>query len=138
MNVPEPTNEETLTILKGLAKKYEAQSGQAVLCRTVGRGHSNGCQLDWQEHHKLKYTDEALAACVKFASQYIQDRFLPDKAQLCALRASSCGRMRTIVACTLKLLLADRPSMCWTRPALAFACENPPSSLRRRRKLRTS
>lgn len=32
-----------------------------------------------QEHHKLKYTDEALAACVKFASQYIQDRFLPDK-----------------------------------------------------------
>ena len=33
-----------------------------------------------QEHHKLKYTDEALAACVKFASQYIQDRFLPDKA----------------------------------------------------------
>mmetsp|Transcript_31554 Transcript_31554/g.75269 ORF Transcript_31554/g.75269 Transcript_31554/m.75269 type:complete len:1015 (-) Transcript_31554:73-3117(-) len=55
VNVPEPTNEETLTILKGLAKKYE-------------------------EHHKLKYTDEALAACVKFASQYIQDRFLPDKA----------------------------------------------------------
>lgn len=55
VNVPEPTNEETLTILQGLAKKYE-------------------------EHHKLKYTDEALAACVKFASQYIQDRFLPDKA----------------------------------------------------------
>eukprot|EP00439_Symbiodinium_sp_Y106_P036606 s357_g4.t1 len=55
VNVPEPTNEETLTILKGLAKKYE-------------------------DHHKLKYTDEALAACVKFASQYIQDRFLPDKA----------------------------------------------------------
>ncbi|CAK9023815.1 Chaperone protein ClpC1 [Durusdinium trenchii] len=55
VNVPEPTNEETLTILHGLAKKYE-------------------------EHHKLKYTDEALAACVKFASQYIQDRFLPDKA----------------------------------------------------------
>ncbi|CAE8607253.1 unnamed protein product, partial [Polarella glacialis] len=55
VNVPEPTNEETLTILRGLARKYE-------------------------EHHKLKYTDEALQACVKFASQYIQDRFLPDKA----------------------------------------------------------
>jgi len=55
VTVPEPTNEETLTILHGLARKYE-------------------------EHHKLKYTDEALAACVKFASQYIQDRFLPDKA----------------------------------------------------------
>jgi len=55
VTVPEPTVEETLTILQGLAKKYE-------------------------EHHKLKYTDEALAACVKLASQYIQDRFLPDKA----------------------------------------------------------
>eukprot|EP00929_Paragymnodinium_shiwhaense_P078901 TRINITY_DN4094_c0_g1_i1.p1 TRINITY_DN4094_c0_g1~~TRINITY_DN4094_c0_g1_i1.p1 ORF type:complete len:1058 (+),score=388.31 TRINITY_DN4094_c0_g1_i1:82-3255(+) len=55
VNVPEPTNEETVQILKGLAKKYE-------------------------EHHKLKYTEEALEACVKFASQYIADRFLPDKA----------------------------------------------------------
>jgi len=55
VNVPEPSDEETLEILTGLARKYE-------------------------DHHKLKYTPEALAACVKFASQYIQDRFLPDKA----------------------------------------------------------
>lgn len=55
VNVPEPTNDETIQILRGLARKYE-------------------------EHHKLKYTDEALVACVKFASQYINDRFLPDKA----------------------------------------------------------
>lgn len=55
VTVPEPTVEETVQILRGLAKKYE-------------------------DHHKLKYTDEALQACVKFASQYITDRFLPDKA----------------------------------------------------------
>eukprot|EP00930_Biecheleria_cincta_P102776 TRINITY_DN945_c0_g4_i1.p1 TRINITY_DN945_c0_g4~~TRINITY_DN945_c0_g4_i1.p1 ORF type:complete len:1052 (-),score=297.98 TRINITY_DN945_c0_g4_i1:85-3240(-) len=55
VQVPEPTVEETLQILTGLARKYE-------------------------EHHKLKYSEEALKACVKLASQYIQDRFLPDKA----------------------------------------------------------
>mmetsp|Transcript_72076 Transcript_72076/g.203474 ORF Transcript_72076/g.203474 Transcript_72076/m.203474 type:complete len:1016 (-) Transcript_72076:94-3141(-) len=55
VNVPEPTPEETVQILKGLACKYE-------------------------KHHRLRYTEEALEACVKFASQYITDRFLPDKA----------------------------------------------------------
>merc|ERR1719445_2018730 len=55
VTVPEPTAEETVQILKGLARKYE-------------------------EHHKLRYTPEALESCVKFASQYITDRFLPDKA----------------------------------------------------------
>jgi len=55
VQVPEPTVEETIQILKGLARKYEA-------------------------HHKLRYSEEALEACVKFASQYITDRFLPDKA----------------------------------------------------------
>jgi len=55
VTVPEPTVEETIQILKGLARKYE-------------------------EHHKLRYTPEALESCVKFASQYITDRFLPDKA----------------------------------------------------------
>mmetsp|Transcript_46989 Transcript_46989/g.109529 ORF Transcript_46989/g.109529 Transcript_46989/m.109529 type:complete len:1052 (+) Transcript_46989:80-3235(+) len=55
VTVPEPTIEETVKILKGLARKYEA-------------------------HHRLRYTDESLESCVKFASQYIQDRYLPDKA----------------------------------------------------------
>ncbi len=31
-------------------------------------------------HHKLRYTDEALMAAAKMSSQYISDRFLPDKA----------------------------------------------------------
>jgi len=55
VQVPEPTVEQTITILRGLVRKYEA-------------------------HHKLRYSDEAIVACVKLASQYIQDRFMPDKA----------------------------------------------------------
>jgi ATP-dependent Clp protease ATP-binding subunit ClpC len=55
VNVPEPTQEESVLILEGLASKYE-------------------------RHHQLRYTQEALAAAVKLASQYIADRFLPDKA----------------------------------------------------------
>jgi len=55
VNIPEPTVDETIQILRGLARKYEA-------------------------HHNLKYSEEALVACAKLSSQYIQDRFLPDKA----------------------------------------------------------
>jgi len=53
--VPEPTVDQTVQILRGLARKYES-------------------------HHKLRFTDEALSACVKLSSQYVQNRFLPDKA----------------------------------------------------------
>ena len=53
--VPEPSVEETFQILLGLRERYEA-------------------------HHKLRYTDEALDAAAKYSSQYISDRFLPDKA----------------------------------------------------------
>jgi ATP-dependent Clp protease ATP-binding subunit ClpC len=53
--VEEPTVEETLEILKGVRPRYE-------------------------EHHKLKISDEALASAANLASRYIPDRFLPDKA----------------------------------------------------------
>merc|ERR1719217_1814252 len=55
VHVPEPTELEAEIILRGLAHKYE-------------------------QHHRLIYSDEALSAAVKLASQYISDRFLPDKA----------------------------------------------------------
>jgi ATP-dependent Clp protease ATP-binding subunit ClpC len=55
VQVPEPSVDETYQILQGLRERYEA-------------------------HHKLRYTDEALLAASKFSSQYISDRFLPDKA----------------------------------------------------------
>lgn len=53
--VDPPSVEETIEILKGLREKYE-------------------------KHHRVKYTDEALIACVKLADRYITDRYLPDKA----------------------------------------------------------
>ncbi len=53
--VEEPSTEETLEILRGIKERYE-------------------------EHHKLKISDEALSAATTLASRYIPDRFLPDKA----------------------------------------------------------
>eukprot|EP00913_Durusdinium_trenchii_P028742 g26956.t1 len=55
VTVPEPSEEESVQILKGLAPKYE-------------------------RHHQLQYAPEALEACVKLANQFIADRCLPDKA----------------------------------------------------------
>ena len=53
--VGEPTAEEALAILHGLRDRYEA-------------------------HHKVRITDEALAAAVSLSDRYIADRYLPDKA----------------------------------------------------------
>jgi ATP-dependent Clp protease ATP-binding subunit ClpC len=53
--VGEPSVEETIEILFGLRERYE-------------------------QHHKLKITDEALRAAAKLADRYISDRYLPDKA----------------------------------------------------------
>lgn len=55
ITVEEPTEEETLEILKGLRPYYE-------------------------RHHKVEVQDEALEAAVKMSVRYINDRFLPDKA----------------------------------------------------------
>lgn len=53
--VEEPSEEETIQILKGLRERYE-------------------------KHHGVKIADDALAAAVKMSSRYLNDRFLPDKA----------------------------------------------------------
>ncbi|MEL6130036.1 MAG: ATP-dependent Clp protease ATP-binding subunit, partial [Cyanobacteria bacterium J06628_4] len=53
--VGEPSVEETIEILHGLRDRYE-------------------------QHHKLKISDESLEAAAKLADRYISDRFLPDKA----------------------------------------------------------
>ena len=53
--VDEPSEPETVEILKGLRPAYE-------------------------EHHHVRITDEALSAAVKMSARYINDRFLPDKA----------------------------------------------------------
>ncbi len=52
--VSEPTEDETLEILRGLRDRYEA-------------------------HHRVHISDEALSAAVKLSGRYISDRFQPDK-----------------------------------------------------------
>jgi len=66
--VEEPSEEETIAILKGIRSAYEA-------------------------HHRLVITDEALEAATKLSSQYVSDRFLPDKAIDLIDEASSRVRM---------------------------------------------
>ncbi len=55
VNVNEPSNQDTIKILKGIRDKYEA-------------------------HHGVKITDEAIESAVAMSVRYINDRFLPDKA----------------------------------------------------------
>ncbi len=40
----------------------------------------NNIKSNYEDFHKVKYTDEAIEACVKLSERYITDRFLPDKA----------------------------------------------------------
>ncbi len=40
----------------------------------------NGIRSKYEEHHKVKYTPEAIDAAVRFSDRYISGRFLPDKA----------------------------------------------------------
>jgi ATP-dependent Clp protease ATP-binding subunit ClpC len=53
--VEEPTEEETVEILRGLREKYES-------------------------HHGVEISDEALGAAARYSHRYVADRFLPDKA----------------------------------------------------------
>ena len=40
----------------------------------------NNIKGKYEEHHRVKYSDEAIKECVKLSDRYISDRFLPDKA----------------------------------------------------------
>jgi ATP-dependent Clp protease ATP-binding subunit ClpA len=55
IDVNEPTPEDAIKILRGLKSNYE-------------------------KHHKVRYTDEAIRAAVELSAKYIHDRKLPDKA----------------------------------------------------------
>jgi ATP-dependent Clp protease ATP-binding subunit ClpA len=55
VDIVEPSKEETVAILRGLKSRFE-------------------------EHHGVKYADEALVAAAELASRHINDRHLPDKA----------------------------------------------------------
>ena len=55
VNIGEPNNDDTISIIHGLQDRYE-------------------------KHHHVHYTEAAIKAAVALSSRYIQDRFLPDKA----------------------------------------------------------
>ncbi|OAV43323.1 ATP-dependent chaperone ClpB [Lewinella sp. 4G2] len=55
VNVAEPSEEDAISILRGLKERYET-------------------------HHKINILDEAVVAAVQLSERYINDRFLPDKA----------------------------------------------------------
>ena len=67
--IDEPTEEESIEIIKGIKSKYE-------------------------EHHNLIISDEAVVAAVKLSNKYITDRFLPDKAIDVLDEASSKVRLK--------------------------------------------
>ncbi|MBR5474433.1 MAG: ATP-dependent Clp protease ATP-binding subunit, partial [Lachnospiraceae bacterium] len=81
--VEEPTEEETVEMLKGLRPNYE-------------------------EHHHVRITDEALEAAARLSARYINDRFLPDKAIDLIDEASSKMRLTTFeVPAVIKELEAE-------------------------------
>ena len=69
VDVGEPTEKETIEIIKGIRDKYEA-------------------------HHNVKITDEAVNSAVTLSVRYITDRFLPDKAIDLIDEAASQVRMK--------------------------------------------
>lgn len=71
VNVEEPSEEEAVRILKGIAGKYE-------------------------EHHKVKILEEAIEAAVQLSERYINDRNLPDKAIDLIDEAASAVRLKTM------------------------------------------
>ncbi len=68
--VPEPSVEETVSILRGLKEKYEL-------------------------HHGVRITDAAIVAAATLSNRYISDRFLPDKA--IDLVDESASRLRMVM-----------------------------------------
>ncbi len=73
VRVSEPTQEETLSILRGVRERLE-------------------------RHHRLTFSDEALDAAVRLSVRYIGDRFLPDKAIDLLDEAASRVRMQALSA----------------------------------------
>ncbi|QDT39215.1 ATP-dependent Clp protease ATP-binding subunit [Stratiformator vulcanicus] len=72
VNVEPPSAEQAVEILKGLRERYE-------------------------QHHKVKITDEGLKAAVEFSTRYITDRALPDKAIDVIDEAGARIRLRSMV-----------------------------------------
>jgi len=81
--VEQPSVEETIDILRGIRSRYE-------------------------EHHRLKISDDALDSAAKLSARYVTDRFLPDKAIDLVDEAASRVRMyKSEAALTSKDLVSE-------------------------------
>ena len=83
ISVDEPTEEETIEILKGLRDKYEA-------------------------HHNIEITDEAIMEATKLSVRYINDRFLPDKAVDVIDEAASKAKLKAFTEPTKIKAMEDK------------------------------
>ncbi|MFT3838803.1 MAG: ATP-dependent Clp protease ATP-binding subunit ClpA [Myxococcaceae bacterium] len=82
IDVVEPSTEDSIKILQGLAPKYE-------------------------EHHKVKYDADALVAAVELAAKHINEKFLPDKAIDVIDEAGALDRLRPEAERTGKVTIGD-------------------------------
>ena len=74
VQIDEPTEDESIEIIRGLKEKYE-------------------------EHHQLNISDDAIITAVKLSNKYVNDRFLPDKAIDVIDEASSKVRLKASKMC---------------------------------------
>ncbi|MFN0061465.1 MAG: ATP-dependent Clp protease ATP-binding subunit ClpA [Myxococcaceae bacterium] len=82
IDVGEPSTQETILILKGLRGKYE-------------------------DHHKVRYDDEALVAAVELSAKHLNDRFLPDKAIDVIDEAGAAAKLKPLAQRTLRVTTDD-------------------------------
>ena len=94
VNVPEPSVEETVEILKGIRRKYE-------------------------DHHQLVITDGALEAAAKLSKRYISERYLPDKAIDLVDEAASYVRMYKSPAAATSNKVVAKLREVWKNSQLA-------------------
>jgi ATP-dependent Clp protease ATP-binding subunit ClpA len=82
IEVGEPSLEDSVLILQGLKSRYE-------------------------EHHSVRYDDDAIRAAVELAAKYINERFLPDKAIDVIDEAGAADRLRPLEQRTGRVTLHD-------------------------------
>ena len=106
--VGEPSEDNTIAILRGLKERYEV-------------------------HHGVRIRDDAIVSAVKLSTRYISDRFLPDKAIDLVDEACSCLRME-IDSMPQELDVLARQKM--QMEIELKAVENDPSAKERARELK--
>ena len=107
--VPQPSVEDTISILRGLKERYEL-------------------------HHGVKIRDGALVAAAVLSDQYIADRFLPDKA-IDLIDEAAAKRRTEIDSCPQEIDEAERKSMRMEIELAALRKEKDDASAARREEL---